>query len=56
MNRVKIPEFIGVRIRDIRRQEADPLSRKDLQKFLRHAGAFSGGPPGLSSRKGFSTK
>jgi len=55
MNRVKMPKFVGERIREIRRHEADPLTKRDLQKFLRHAGASSG-PPDLSSRKGFSMK
>jgi hypothetical protein len=55
MDPVKMPKFVGERIRDIRRHEADPLTRKDLQKFLRHTGAITG-PGDLSSRKGFSKK
>jgi len=55
MDRVKMPNFVGDRIRNIRRHEADPLSRRDLQKFLRHAGTISG-PPDLSMRKGSSKR
>jgi hypothetical protein len=36
MNRIKMPDFVGDRIRQIRRHEADPLTKKDLQKFLHH--------------------
>jgi hypothetical protein len=54
MNRVKMPLFVGERIRHIRRHEADPLTRKDLQRFLRHLGAIRGKSPVLSSRKGYS--
>jgi len=45
MNPVKMPSHVGERIRDIRRHEADPLTKKDLQKILMHAGAIKGGPP-----------
>ncbi len=54
MNPVKMPDFVGERIRAARRHEADPLTRRDLQKFLRHVGAIKGGPPDLSTRKGYS--
>jgi hypothetical protein len=53
MDRVRMPDFVGQRIREIRRHEADPLTRREMQKFLRHAGAIRGGPPDLSSRKGY---
>jgi hypothetical protein len=50
MNPVKMPKFVGRKIREIRRHEADPLTKTDLQKFLRRAGAIKAGPPDLSSR------
>ena len=56
MHRVKMPSSVGKRIREIRRHEADPVTRKDfagLEKFLRHVGTLRG-PRDLSSRKGFS--
>ena len=59
MDRVRMPEFVGKRIRDVRRHEADPVTRKDfvgLQRFIRHVGAIDGLPSDLSSRKGFSRK
>jgi hypothetical protein len=56
MNRVKMPPFVGERIRHIRRHEADPLTRSDLQRFLRDVGAIRGKSPDLSSRKGYSKR
>ena len=59
MNRVGMPKTIAARIRGIRRHETDPVTRKDfaaLQKFLRHAGAISGGDPNVSSRQGYSRR
>jgi len=38
----------------IRQQLEAAKSNGGKQRFLRHAGAISGGPPDLSSRKGFS--
>lgn len=38
----------------VREQLETARSRAGNQRFLRHAGAIKGGPPDLSSRKGFS--
>jgi hypothetical protein len=38
----------------IRQQLEAAKSGGGKQRFLRHAGAISGGPPDVSSRKGFS--
>jgi len=38
MNTVKMQGFVGDRIRQIRRHEADPLTKKDLRKFLQKMG------------------
>jgi len=40
----------------IRQQLEKAKSAKADQPFMRHAGAIRGGPPDVSSRKGFSTK
>jgi len=40
--------------RIIREQLESVKSEKGKQRFLRHAGAITGGPPDVSSRKGFS--
>jgi hypothetical protein len=57
MDPVRMPDYVGKRIRNMRRHEADPVTRKDfakLQGFLRHLGKIKGGAPDLSSRKGYS--
>ena len=38
----------------IRQQLETARSEGGAQRFLRHAGAIAGGPPNVSSRKGFS--
>ena len=38
----------------IREQLETAKSKGGKQRFLRHAGAIAGGPPDVSSRKGFS--
>ena len=38
----------------IRQQLEEAKANGGKQRFLRHAGVFRGGPPDLSSRKGFS--
>jgi Ribbon-helix-helix domain len=40
----------------IREQLESAKASSGKQRFLRHLGAIKGGPPDLSSRKGFSTK
>ena len=41
MNRIRIPDFVGRRMRQIRRHAADPLTRRDLQKLLLKVGIVS---------------
>jgi len=38
----------------VRQQLETARSQGGQQRFLRHAGAITGGPPDVSSRKGFS--
>jgi hypothetical protein len=38
----------------VREQLESARAREGKQRFMRHAGTFKGGPPDLSSRKGFS--
>ncbi len=38
----------------IREELESAKSRRGKQRFMRHAGAIKGGPPDVSSRKGFS--
>lgn len=38
----------------IREQLESAKEQQGKQRFMRHAGAIKGGPPDLSSRKGFS--
>ena len=38
----------------IRQQLESARSQPEQQRFLRHAGTITGGPPNVSSRKGFS--
>lgn len=38
----------------IREQLETAKTERGKQRFLRHAGAITGGPPDVSSRKGFS--
>ena len=40
----------------VREQLESARSKRGQQHFMRHAGAIKGGPPDLSSRKGFSRK
>jgi predicted transcriptional regulator len=40
--------------RIIREQLENVKAEKGKQRFLRHAGAITGGPPDVSSRRGFS--
>jgi hypothetical protein len=40
----------------VREQLERAKANSGKQRFLRHLGAIKGGPPDLSSRKGFSTK
>ena len=40
--------------RIVREHLEDAKSRQGKQPFVRHLGAIKGGPPDLSSRKGFS--
>jgi hypothetical protein len=40
--------------RIVREQLESAKANGGKQRFMRHAGAISGGPPDLSSRKGFS--
>jgi len=40
--------------RIVRRHLEEAKSKQGKQRFVRHLGAIKGGPPDLSSRKGFS--
>jgi len=45
----------GIPVGRIIREQLETAKAKDgKQRFLRHAGAIRGGPPDVSSRKGFS--
>jgi hypothetical protein len=46
----------GVPVGRLIRQQLENAKAGGKQRFLRHAGTISGGPPDVSSRKGFSTK
>jgi hypothetical protein len=46
----------GVPVGRLVRQHLEHAKAGGKQRFLRHAGAFVGGPANVSSRKGFSTK
>jgi hypothetical protein len=42
INRVKMPDFVGRRIREIRRHETDPVTRKDLDRLFAKSGRVEG--------------
>ena len=44
----------GVPVGRLIREQLETAKQGGKQRFLRHAGAIRGGPPDVSSRKGFS--
>jgi hypothetical protein len=63
---IRLPDELVVWLKEVSRRTGVPVSqlvreqvesaksKEGKQRFMRHVGAIKGGPPDLSSRKGFS--